>query len=91
MDTTFSNADITLQQEYLGDGYGVVGDLERRAITLTAQTEGILLDPVYTGKAMAGLIALIKKGRFKSQDTVVFIHTGGIPAVFAYHQEITGE
>jgi len=58
------------------------------AIRLVAQTEGIFLDPVYTGKAMAGLIDLIKKGRFKSTDTVIFIHTGGIPALFAYHKDI---
>jgi len=55
---------------------------------LVAQTEGIFLDPVYTGKAMAGLIDLIDKGRFKPTDTIVFVHTGGIPALFAYHKEM---
>ena len=59
------------------------------AIRLVAQTEGIFLDPVYTSKAMAGLVDLVKKGRFKPTDTVVFIHTGGIPALFTYNKEIT--
>jgi L-cysteate sulfo-lyase len=69
---------------YVGAGYGVptAGMLE--AIGLLASTEGILLDPVYTGKAMAGLIDLVRKCHFTAQDTVIFIHTGGIPAIFAY-------
>ncbi len=58
------------------------------AIRLVAQTEGIFLDPVYTGRTMAGLIDLVKKRRFKSTDTIIFIHTGGIPALFAYNREI---
>ncbi len=58
------------------------------AIKLVAQTEGILLDPVYTGKAMAGLIDLIKRERFKKDDNVVFIHTGGVPALFVYRKQL---
>jgi D-cysteine desulfhydrase len=54
------------------------------AVELVARTEGILLDPVYTGKAMAGLIGLIRQGYFKKSDKVLFVHTGGSPALYAY-------
>jgi 1-aminocyclopropane-1-carboxylate deaminase/D-cysteine desulfhydrase-like pyridoxal-dependent ACC family enzyme len=53
-----------------------------------AQTEGVILDPVYTGKAMAGLIDMIKNRRFKKEDNVIFIHTGGTPALFPYREEL---
>jgi D-cysteine desulfhydrase family pyridoxal phosphate-dependent enzyme len=78
-----------VKDEYLGLGYGVVGDLEREAIRLVAEEEGILLDPVYTGRAMGGLIDLIRKGEFSSQETVVFWHTGGVPALFSYARELS--
>jgi len=84
----FSAKDINLNSGYVGDGYAVIGDLEREAILLTAKTEGILLDPVYTGRAMGGLIALIRQGYFNKTDSVLFWHTGGAPAVFAYGDEI---
>ena len=80
--------EFEVNDSYIGEGYGIPTKEGIDAIRLVAQTEGIFLDPVYTGKAMAGLIDLIKRGRFKSTDTVVFIHTGGIPALFAYHKEI---
>ena len=80
--------EFEVNDSYIGEGYGIPTKECIDAIRLVAQTEGIFLDPVYTGKAMAGLIDLIKRGRFKSTDTVVFIHTGGIPALFAYHKEI---
>jgi D-cysteine desulfhydrase len=54
------------------------------AVQLLARTEAILLDPVYTGKAMAGLIDLVRKGYFKKNENVLFVHTGGSPALFAY-------
>jgi L-cysteate sulfo-lyase len=56
------------------------------AVELLARTEGLLLDPVYSGKGMAGLIDLIRKGRFKSTENVVFLHTGGSVALFGYGQ-----
>ncbi|HEX76835.1 MAG TPA: D-cysteine desulfhydrase family protein [Dehalococcoidia bacterium] len=80
--------ELEINDSYIGEGYGIPTKECIDAIKLVAQTEGIFLDPVYTGKAMAGLIDLVKRGRFKSTDTIVFIHTGGIPALFAYHQEI---
>jgi L-cysteate sulfo-lyase len=80
--------DVLINDDYLGDGYGVVGDLERRAINLLASQEGIPLDPVYTGRAMGGLLDLIDKGRFTPDDRVLFWHTGGTPGLFAYGEQL---
>jgi D-cysteine desulfhydrase len=88
LDAVFQLSDVVVREEFLGDGYGVVGDLERRAIRLTAETEGILLDPVYTGRAMGGLITMIEQGEFSKNDTVLFWHTGGMPALFSYAEEL---
>lgn len=87
----FSPQEVVLRDEFVGGGYGVVGDAEREAITLLARHEGILLDPVYTGKAMAGLIGLIRRGEFKPDDNVLFWHTGGGPALFAYADACPGQ
>jgi L-cysteate sulfo-lyase len=70
--------------DYVGGGYGVPTPGMVEAVTLLAQTEGLLLDPVYSGKGMAGLIDLIRKGHFKKDDNVVFLHTGGSVALFGY-------
>lgn len=75
---------VEVNDDYLGEGYAVLGAPEREAIQLMAQSEGILLDPVYTGRAMAGLIDLIRWGAFTRRQTVLFWHTGGTPALFAY-------
>jgi D-cysteine desulfhydrase len=77
-----------MRYEYFGQGYGVVGDLEREAIRLVAQSEGILLDPVYTARAMGGLIDMIRKKEFNSGETVLFWHTGGMPALFEHSREL---
>ena len=69
---------------YGGPGYGLPTPEMRRAVELAARREGLLLDPVYSGKAMAGLIGLIAESRFKPSDRVVFLHSGGTPALFAY-------
>lgn len=79
----FSDTDVLVNSDYINEGYGVMGDLERGAIALFAQTEGILLDPVYTGKAAGGLIDLIRSGFIGKDDSVIFWHTGGTPALFA--------
>ena len=84
----FSASELTIRNEYLGDGYGVVGELERQAIQMVAQTEGILLDPVYTGRAMGGLIDMIERGELSRKHSVLFWHTGGIPALFPYAQDL---
>jgi D-cysteine desulfhydrase family pyridoxal phosphate-dependent enzyme len=80
--------EVTLFDDYIGQGYGVPTDECLAAIKLVAQTEGIFLDPIYTGKAMAGLIDLTGRGYFTRQDTVLFIHSGGVAADFAYHEEL---
>lgn len=84
----FSAADVVLRDGYTGAGYGVVGELERRAIRLVAQTEGILLDPVYTGRAMGGLIDMIERGELARDHSVLFWHTGGTPALFPYARDL---
>ena len=75
--------EVLVIDNYCKAGYGVLTPAETEAINLFANTEGILLDPVYTGRAAAGLLDLIRKGFFKPKDTVLFWHTGGIPALFA--------
>jgi len=84
----FTEAELILNRDYLGEGYGVIGDAEREAIATTARTEGILLDPVYTGRAMAGLFGMIRSGEICSNDRVLFWHTGGAPALFACANEL---
>lgn len=78
----FSKDDIVLRKEYLGEGYGIVGDLERNAIHLLASKEGILIDPVYTGRAFGGLLDMIGKKEFLRNEKILFWHSGGIPALF---------
>ncbi|WP_232035597.1 pyridoxal-phosphate dependent enzyme [Methylomusa anaerophila] len=70
--------------EYVGPGYSLPTAQMVEAVKLLARTEGILLDPVYTGKAMAGLIDLIRQGYFQKDKNVLFVHTGGSPALYAY-------
>jgi D-cysteine desulfhydrase family pyridoxal phosphate-dependent enzyme len=84
----FGPAEVVAYDSYLGGGYAVMGEPEREAISLVARSEGILLDPVYTGRAMAGLIDLIRTGAFGKDETIVFWHTGGAAALFAYADEL---
>jgi D-cysteine desulfhydrase family pyridoxal phosphate-dependent enzyme len=79
----FSPDEVLANANYCSEGYGVLTEAEREAIRLFATCEGILLDPVYTGRAGAGLINLIRKGFFKKDESVLFLHTGGQPALFA--------
>lgn len=85
---TFLPQEMTVHDAYLGGGYGVLGDAEREAIHLLAASEGLLADPVYTGRALAGLLDLIRRERFSPDETVVFWHTGGLPALFAYADQL---
>lgn len=82
-DHAFVGNDVLVNSDYLGAGYGVMGDLEKQAVSLFARCEGLLLDPVYTGRAAGGLIDLIRGKYFSKTDTVLFWHTGGTPALFA--------
>jgi D-cysteine desulfhydrase family pyridoxal phosphate-dependent enzyme len=87
----FTQADVLLNSDYLGAGYGIVGDLERDAIRVMAECEGILLDPVYTGRAFGALIDLIQRQKLRSDDDVIFWHTGGAPALFSYAEVLAGD
>jgi len=75
---------VVCYEDYVGPGYSLPTPEMVEAVQLLAQTENILLDPVYTGKAMAGLIGLIRQGFFKKTDNVLFVHTGGSPALYVY-------
>ena len=88
--TTTSVVNIALSREvvantdYVGEGYGLPAESTIEAIDILARQEGILLDPVYSGKGMAGLVDLIRKGYFKTGENVVFVHTCGSVALFGY-------
>lgn len=79
---------IDNRDSYIGAGYAIPSDSGMAAMRLAARTDALLLDPVYTGKAMAGLIHAIETGELTSRDTVIFVHTGGLPANFAYRDAI---
>jgi 1-aminocyclopropane-1-carboxylate deaminase/D-cysteine desulfhydrase-like pyridoxal-dependent ACC family enzyme len=83
-----SAADVDATEDYVGPAYGVVTPEGREALDLLARTEGVLLDPAYTAKAMAALIDDARRGRLTPDRPVLFLHTGGTPAVFAYRDEL---
>lgn len=88
IEASVSPGEVVVHDGYLGAGYAIMGEPEREAIQLTARCEGILLDPVYTGRAMAGLIDLVRKGEFAKDETILFWHTGGVAALYAYADEL---
>lgn len=75
---------VVIDDSHVGEAYGIPTEAMHEAVTLCARLEGLLLDPVYSGKAMSGLIHHVRAGRYTADDDVVFIHTGGTPALFAY-------
>jgi 1-aminocyclopropane-1-carboxylate deaminase/D-cysteine desulfhydrase-like pyridoxal-dependent ACC family enzyme len=81
---------LHIDHAQLGAGYGVPTEAGVAAIRLLARLEGLVLDPVYTGKAMAGLIAAVEAGEHDRDEALVFLHTGGVPAVFAYAERLQG-
>lgn len=82
--------DVVVFDDYIGEGYSRPTEAMIEAVKLLARTEAILLDPVYTGKTMAGLIDLLHKGYFGAKSKVLFLHTGGSPALYAYTKEFFG-
>jgi len=88
LDERCTPGDFHVRYDFLGEGYGVVGALEREAISITAVREGILLDPVYTGRAMGALLAMVRGGEFGPAEHILFWHTGGAPALFAYGADL---
>ena len=79
----FTSEDVNVTDDYCKSGYGVFNDAEREALKLFAMFEGLLLDPVYTARAAAGMIDLNRKGFFRKDETILFWHTGGLPALFS--------
>ncbi|PWD67006.1 D-cysteine desulfhydrase [Pectobacterium parmentieri] len=77
---------VQVNSDYVGKGYGIPTEGTLEALRLLAQLEGVLLDPVYSGKGMAGLIDLIRQGHFRTDENIVFIHTGGAAGLFGYRQ-----
>ncbi|SDY46912.1 D-cysteine desulfhydrase [Citreimonas salinaria] len=83
-----SRDDVVANTDYVGDGYGIPTEGGIEAIHLFAELEGILLDPVYSAKGAAGLIDLVRKGHFTTDDRIVFVHTGGSAALFGYDRAL---
>jgi D-cysteine desulfhydrase family pyridoxal phosphate-dependent enzyme len=88
VDTRVTAEDVELTDAFVGPRYGVPSDAGLEAMRLTARTEGILLDPIYTGKAMSGLIGYARDDAFAASEGVCFWHTGGLPALYAFNDEI---
>jgi D-cysteine desulfhydrase family pyridoxal phosphate-dependent enzyme len=88
LQATVDVGDIHVDDRFVGPGYGVPIPQTMEAIAVAARDEAMILDPVYTGKAMSGLIAHARERRFAPDDTVLFLHTGGSPALFAYNVEV---
>ncbi len=88
LDARLEPEDITVHDEYVGERYGVPTPACLEAIRLAGRTEGLILDPVYTAKAFSALIDQVRRGAIGPDETVVFVHTGGIPITFAYSEEI---
>ena len=89
LDLVINDDDVRNTDDYVGEDYGVLTPECVDALKLMARTEGIFLDPSYTSKALSGLIDHIQKGRISADETVIFLHTGGTPALFAYNEELT--
>ena len=80
----FDAGDFEVSDAVHAPGYGRLNDAVREALARAARHEALLLDPVYTGKAMAGLVAHVRAGRIAAGSRMLFVHTGGLPAIFAY-------
>jgi L-cysteate sulfo-lyase len=83
-----SREDIVANCDYVGDGYGIPTQAMNDAVMLLARLEGLLFDPVYSGKGLAGLIDLVQKGFFEGADSIVFVHTGGVAGLFGYSDQL---
>jgi 1-aminocyclopropane-1-carboxylate deaminase/D-cysteine desulfhydrase-like pyridoxal-dependent ACC family enzyme len=88
---SYSPGSFEMNYDYFGRGYAAVGDLEREAIRLAAGREGVLMDPVYSGRAFGGMMDMIRKKKLAGGQTVLFWHTGGTPALFELAGEVLAE
>ena len=86
LDVKVAPEDIVNDDAFVGDAYGTPSPAGNAAVRLFARMEGIILDPIYTGKAAAGMISHIRRGDFRREEVVVFVHTGGTPAIFTHNQ-----
>lgn len=86
LDIAVGAEEVVNTEDFVGKGYGIPSEAGDEAVRLFARTEGIILDPIYTGKAAAGMIAHIREGRFGPDDVIVFVHTGGTPAIFTWNE-----
>lgn len=84
LDLIVTEEEVVNFGEFVGDGYGIPSEAGIEAVKLFARTEGVILDPIYTGKAAAGMVAHVREGRFAADDVLVFVHTGGTPANFTW-------
>jgi 1-aminocyclopropane-1-carboxylate deaminase/D-cysteine desulfhydrase-like pyridoxal-dependent ACC family enzyme len=89
LDMTIGPEEVISYSDHVGEGYGHLTDEALEAMALMARTQGVILDPIYTGKCFAALLDHIRTGVIEKEATVVFVHTGGTPALFAYHEELT--
>ena len=85
---TYSKADMPVLSQYIGEGYGVMTPEVNEAIHMAARTDAIICDPNYTGTVMAALIDQVREGNLNSDETVIFLHTGGLPAVFTFAEQL---
>lgn len=88
LDLDIADDDVIVDDTVLAPGYGLINDQVRSAVRLAAETEALLLDPVYSGRCLAGLVHFVKSGRIAAGSSVVFIHTGGTPGLFAYQSDL---
>ena len=86
LDIAVTEDEVINTEDFVGRGYGIPSEAGDEAVRLFARTEGVILDPIYTGKAAAGMIAHIREGRFSKDDVLVFVHTGGTPAIFTWNE-----
>ncbi len=89
--TVIEPIDVVVRDEFVGPGFGIPSNEGTEAMKLVARTEGIVLDPIYTAKAMAAMLNDIKQGKWGPDDAVVLWHTGGVPAIFAWSSELAAE
>jgi D-cysteine desulfhydrase family pyridoxal phosphate-dependent enzyme len=88
VDVSVSSGEVNVFDDYIKEGYGKINNEVTSSLKIVAETEGIFIDPIYTGKAMVMLIDLIKKGYFEKTDNVLFFHTGGLPELFLFKNEL---
>ena len=91
LDERVKPSEIENYDNFVDKGYGIPSEAGNEAMLLFARHEGIILDPIYTGKCAAAMIAHIRQGRFKRDEVIVFVHTGGMPAIFTWNDNLLAQ